>query len=426
MSAQKPTECRKILGAAKVRLLKDYPFFGVLALSMPVIETDSVATASTEGKNIYVNPRFIEKAKDQGGLESVSGLLTHEVMHAALGHIWRVQKRDPHLFNIACDAVVNGMILQAGMKLPPGGINIRDAEEKAAETLYAELERGSYEVASQEWGDHSLWGKKSPDETQEGKTGQSEAENYGAKSVDSNGESSPAQVDMPEVSMAQAEKEQMAGEWEKRMASAAEATAGRGPLPNEIQRLIDELKSPTVDWKTALAAFLQPTPVDYSFCPPDRRFSDSDLVLPGLNEAGLENVIIAIDTSGSIDERLLTQFLSELIGIVTSHSMLKLIVAGCDEAVHFWQELEPDSLLDKSLMEKICQGGNGTDFRPVFAKVEKEGIQPAGLIYFTDLEGSFPNLEPLYPVLWVAKDKDIRNCQVPFGSVVIIGAGKNL
>jgi predicted metal-dependent peptidase len=84
-------------------------------------------------------------------------------------------------------------------------------------------------------------------------------------------------------------------------------------------------------------------------------------------------------------------------------------VVYCDAEVSKVETFDRDELI-----EFKPEGGGGTDFRPVFDWVEKEGIEPACLIYFTDLDGTFPDKEPEYPVLWVS----VGRAEAPFGETL--------
>ena len=108
---------RRLQGAL-LRIRGDHPFFGTLALFAEVRVDNSVATAATDGKVIYFNPVFIE----QQDTRQLCGLVAHELLHAALLHVVRRHARDPVLWNVAADIVVNGMIRQdTTYNMPLGG-----------------------------------------------------------------------------------------------------------------------------------------------------------------------------------------------------------------------------------------------------------------------------------------------------------------
>jgi predicted metal-dependent peptidase len=190
-----------------------------------------------------------------------------------------------------------------------------------------------------------------------------------------------------------------------KVTQAAQMNKVRGNLPAGIEKLIENILYPKLDWKQALASFVQPTRFDYTFLPPDRRFDY--VFLPEFGSEGLENIVVALDTSGSV-WNYATEFMSELIGIVHSYPDFKGYVAMCDTKTVF-DELTPDYTPKKFI------GGGGTNFRSLFEKVDNYGIDPSLMVFLTDGKALFPKIPPNYPVLWVLINE---NCPTPpFGSV---------
>ena len=148
---------------------------------------------------------------------------------------------------------------------------------------------------------------------------------------------------------------------------------------------------------------------DYSWKQPSRR--ESAALMPRLSSQSVD-VIVALDTSGSVREEELRAFLAE-IDALKGQVRAAITLHACDERLdaqgpwHFaaWEPVRlPESL----------HGGGGTDFRPLFEWVEQEHLRPDLLLYFTDAQGRFPPSEPPYPVVWLVKGK----AGVPFGARV--------
>ena len=109
----------RIISASLLRLRMKSPFFATLALFTHFRATESISTAATDGENIFINPDYVRSLPKA----QVDGLLLHEVLHAALLHVFRRGAREPLRWNIAADILVNGMIAQEqGFELPPSGI----------------------------------------------------------------------------------------------------------------------------------------------------------------------------------------------------------------------------------------------------------------------------------------------------------------
>lgn len=177
-----------------------------------------------------------------------------------------------------------------------------------------------------------------------------------------------------------------------RTAQAAQDAQQRGLLPAGMIQIIENILYPKLDWQEALASFVQPTRSDYTFIPPDRRFDY--VFLPEFGSEGLEDVVVAIDTSGSV-WRFYKQFITEMVNIVHSYPEFKGYIAHCDTAVQLFQELDPDNI---PMQFKGC---GGTNFQPLFQEIEKRNITPSLMVFLTDGDATLPEEPPHYPVLWV-------------------------
>jgi len=151
---------------------------------------------------------------------------------------------------------------------------------------------------------------------------------------------------------------------------------------------------------------------DYDWMRPNRKWFGRGVVLPSLVSDELPQVVVANDTSGSISDRQMQEFAGAISDILGSFDTTATVL-HCDTAVRKVEELTRADLPLR--LEPI--GGGGTDFRPVFDHVEEHGLEPACLIYLTDLYGCFPQRPPDYPVLWVV-NRDSCAGPPPFGEVI--------
>jgi len=115
-------------------------------------------------------------------------------------------------------------------------------------------------------------------------------------------------------------------------------------------------------------------------------------------------VVVGIDTSGSIGQTELDRFFAELRGILENVKPKRVHVVWCDAQVHKVDVVE--EVEDMGGLKP--HGGGGTDFRPVFDWIEKEGLEPDALVYLTDGLGAFPTHAPKYPVLWGAIMENVK------------------
>lgn len=178
--------------------------------------------------------------------------------------------------------------------------------------------------------------------------------------------------------------------------------------------VLSALEAPRIDWRGRLTMFLQRTQAsDYSWVPPNRRYLHRRIYLPGTRSRHLGDLVVALDTSGSIDPDVARAFLAEvgqLAQMVGGSG--RLLLLQVDDEVRDVREIGPGSPLPETI-----RGRGGTSFRPAFEYLAAHSeIQPSGLLYLTDGDGSFPELPPPYPVLWVL----VGPARVPFGASVVL------
>lgn len=437
---------------AQTQMILHLPFFSSLALNLPLKESPKVGdkyivdTMCTDGKQILYNPMFIQtiitKAKEgsQNGsnVKPVIGVLIHEIMHIALGHPWRKEHRIHKIWNRACDYVINDMIMKIDKaELPEGVLYDKDFEGLCEEEVYHKLkdkvtfcsgECGSCQhgQGQQQQGQGQSQcpggggqgqGDGEEEDDQDGSGGgQGQQQGKGQGGQQQQKGNCPAEQAWGDHShWGDHEKEypEMKDKSKQMLAQAAQIAKMQGKLPSYLERLVDELLNPQVDWRTALSNFIQPSKVDYDFCPADRRFED--MIIPDISGEAVEDLLIAVDTSGSIGHKELTTFLSESMAILGQWPTMHGWITACDAAVHEWYDFDSEYNINNSL-----GGGGGTDFRPVFDEIEERGITPCAVIFFTDLYGEFPQEPPNYPVLWLAIDSEHEDA--PFGVTIRISS----
>jgi predicted metal-dependent peptidase len=211
-------------------------------------------------------------------------------------------------------------------------------------------------------------------------------------------------------------------EWQTitRQAINAQMRHDAGKLPAHLQRLANELNKPRQNWRDALRRFVdQSNRFDYSWQNPDRRFPGADFILPGLIADGVNHIVIVRDTSGSINQALLSKFNAEAQSMVDDGLIQRLTVIDCDAAVHRVVELEQGDTIPATAI-----GGGGTSYRPVWRWL-KDQADVSAVVYFTDLD---PNDgygdEPHVPVLWAAwasiSQDYLNRCmtKVPWGEII--------
>jgi predicted metal-dependent peptidase len=200
-------------------------------------------------------------------------------------------------------------------------------------------------------------------------------------------------------------------EWEVAVLQAS--AQAQGNVPAGLARRIDEIKNPQVDWKSALRRFIQTSMAraDYSWRQPNRRYLAAGLYLPELRSESMPPLVVAVDTSGSIDQGTLASFAAEVNAIADETRPERVHVIYCDA------EIAREDLFEAG--EPIVfnpAGGGGTDFSPVFRHAEAQIPDAACIVYLTDMQGTFPNGSEI-PTLWVSTSEGVVG---PFGETLEI------
>jgi predicted metal-dependent peptidase len=365
----------KLISASLLRLRLRAPFFGTLAMFARFIASATIPTAATDGRDIFFNPQFLSSLPSQ----QQDGVLLHELLHAALLHPLRLRERQPELWNIAADIVVNGTILQQGFELPPGGLRDEQLEHLSVEEVYELLQlpgANRFELTERD---------------------------LLSVHVDSDS-SNPATA---------ASDREIRTHWQQALqqASAIASRTTTAKLTGGITRELDAICNPQLDWKTYLWRYLVQTPTDFQGF--DRRFVGRGLYLEGLHSESVR-VQIAIDTSGSVRLRQLQLFVSEVRAILAAYPQLECNLDYVDNAIHASHTLTANSTLPTP------EGGGGTSFVPFFDRVSQswDGHTQTVCIYLTDGYGEFPVHAPLVPTLWVVPPGGLDPALFPFGEVV--------
>jgi predicted metal-dependent peptidase len=385
-----------VFSNARAQLVLHHPFFATLALYLEPVATEETETAATDGHRLLYNLKWFEELKSQYSLVTVSAIIAHEVMHCALNHLTRCGARDKRIWNYAADYATNLILDESGFRLPHGALLDRRYKDMSTEQIYEQLakksEQGSgFSKDGSVIDDHSMWGKPSHGtENKEGGSG-----NGSALSPNSAKELKELEV-----------------EWKARVAAAAQAARSQGKSPAGLERLIDELLKPYIPWREVLADYMERICHEYVWGPFDRRFTHLETYIPSTGQDGLSEIVVALDTSGSVSQKELSQFLAEVkaiadIGANTLH------IVFCDAKIGAWYTVE----LNEGLPHIKATGGGGTDFRPVFKAVGKKGMNPSVLIYYTDGYGSFPDRQPGYPVLWAVTK---NHKKPPWGKSIVV------
>jgi predicted metal-dependent peptidase len=354
-------EVREKLITARVGLLLKASFFGNLATRLKLTNADEwCPTAATDGRNFYYNSRFIQMLRPR----EIEFLFGHEVLHCVYDHFGRRGSRDPQLFNIANDYCVNADLIKhhVGEKITTvpclydpkyDGMS----SEEVYDILYAKADKIDIGALLDQMIDQHLDGEG--DSSEDGETGKGR----------------------PKLSAA--DRQAIKDEIKEAMLAAAATVDGAGNLPAGVKRLIQELTEPQMNWRELLRMQLESTiKSDYTWMRASRKGWHMDAVMPGMKLDPMIDIAVAIDTSGSIADAMLKDFLSEIQGIMDSFPAYKIHVFCFDTKIHNPAQYDSENL--DSITEYQPGGGGGTDFTAIYDYLKSEEIEPKRLVVFTD------------------------------------------
>jgi len=406
----------------RISLLREKPFFSFLALHLNMYPDKEIGTVGVDCKgNMPYNPEFIDSLTQS----QCKGVLCHEVLHCALEHMVRLRSKQGELWNISTDAIVNTILQRDNFDLPQGGINPSGDEI----TLFGKRFDKLMDKSAEELYD-SMYGylKKKEMKNLEQFLKDSKTKGFDIHMENKEGDGKGDKKDGKEGgsgSCSCGDKEGEEKDWKKIFIDACTFARQRGNLPQGIERMLNELLKPEIDWKGYLYRYItSQIPVDYNWIRPSKKSISTGFYMPSVQKETID-VAVAIDTSGSIGIEELTSFLSEITGIIGAFSNVDLTVIDCDCEINSVRTYKHATITD---IEQIkLKGGGGTSHIPVFDYVQKNMPQTKFLICFTDGYTSFPRAEDVrIQTLWVVAG-DYRNdiSKFPFGDIVSLPTSKD-
>lgn len=451
----------------KRKMLIKYPFFGSIVANVEYVNNENIPTAATDGKKIYYNKKFL----DSLSVDEQIFLFAHEVCHIAFNHILRSDGKDPYIWNLATDAVINAFLKKDGLKIIVGGVEMDNAINYDAEELYEKLlneeqqhgqlksesgssskqnidgGKGSHKSSANnsEFDDskHSTNKNKnsSSNSSDEGKENESRKNDVGhdthsmwedaVKKENSNNEKKDSLLDrmlnknkdnnegqnsveseiknkisdikeLGEKETFKKNAEEKKENLNRLKRSLTQETISVGKNTNSNVRKVSEIGNAKklLDWRYLLKEAVK-YDVDWSY---SNATIEDGVITPNLEEIPKPETEIILDTSGSISESLLRNFLRECKNIL-KESKVKV---GCVDSIFYgFKEIKTEDDIDN--MEFV--GGGGNDFEVVVNSFSK---RVENKIYFTDGYAEMPTT-PL-DVIWVVfGDKKIN----PKGGKVI-------
>jgi predicted metal-dependent peptidase len=381
------------LQRAGTQLIIQQPFFAALYLRLTPVEDAQTKTMKADGITLRYNPDWVISLT----LPQLVGALAHEAGHLAGRHHTRRGDRDFRLWNKAGDYAINPMIIAAGLELPSEVLVDARFADMSAEEIYAQLAREQQDA-----------GDKAPDDP----VGDDDAKDGGVPADDPSGDPQPEdEGGCGAVGDPPSDLDAQDSEWRVAVAQAIQVAKAAGKLPAHLVETIKQQTGPLIDWRDQLHRwFTASDRSDYRWLPPNRRYAAQGLYLPSLRSEEMGEMVLAIDTSASVTHAELIAFRAEFHAIIDTTRPRLLHVVYCDSVIQGTETFERDEVS----VEMRAPGRGGTRFVPVFDWIDARGIDPACLVYLTDLDcDEFPAV-PGFPVLWVSTHRT----KAPFGDII--------
>jgi len=369
------------ISQAKAKLLVDYPLFGTIASKIELVSNDDIQSFKSDGIKLEYNSDFIEDLS----ISEMEFVFANSAMHASLAHESRKNNRSGWLWQMATDLAINDMLVENGMDRPELAQYRKRFCGMYAEEIYEELKSDMLMDVNSESSNESSQGSEL-----------NEVEDLSL--CDSSGQIETDQ----EIQQAQ----QLFKEFSNATLLAEEK---KGDLPLHVERFFTLHVEGKIDWreelKYAIDKFYKD---DYTLMPPNKKFLHAGIYLPSSTSQRFK-LVVAVDSSGSIDEELLNTFLLELNFLMSTITNYEIDLLICDDKIRGHK-----TFYNGDILEAEIQGGGATDFRPVFKFIDDNLQDTKLLLYFSDLDGVFVKDEPNYDVKWVSQN----SAEIPFGELI--------
>jgi len=427
---------------ARSRLGSRAPGYAAIVFGLPFVETHRTQTMATDGKAIFFNRTFVQNSTD----DELLAVLFHEGLHVSLGHHLRRGNIDPRLWNMATDYAINLIVREARLSLPDGVLLDQKYRGMTAEQIARLLKQKQPDQPEQpqppQGGDEGegegQGGSGADDDDTNDDDQDDDGQGQGGDDADDGEGNAPSgapdDFDQPgEIwDAVDDDGDRLGGddlaEAEETLrrdvivAAMAEKAAGSGSITLD-DGVVETAKAPTVDWVEALADFLNRAYAgEPTLAKPARRHLWEGNYFPSMQGVGGGDLVIAIDTSGSVSQDEAEQFASEIDAIREMIKPDRTCVIYCDTHIQKGRDGQSYDVFDNHEEIEVRRiSGGGTRFDPPFHLVDQEGLEPHAFIYFTDGYAAVDERTAAvvdYPVLWATTGVEPSFHGEPFGEVV--------
>ncbi|WP_108063778.1 vWA domain-containing protein [Poseidonibacter lekithochrous] len=354
------------ISKVKASLVIEQPYFGSISSTLKPVLNEDIKTFLSTAKNFEYNDDYINSLSN----EELGFILTNSAMHQVFLHEARIDSRMEWLWVLATDYAINCLLVNNGLELPAHVNYDERFDDMSAEAIYASLEN---EIDDD---------KHSPEQV--------------------------SQIKFEEHQEQEIDNDESIQDMHEQLLNKAKL---QGDLPLGIEILVPNIFEGKISWEDELYNVIdQSIRFDYRLLPPNKRYISQGIALPALSGSRAK-IVIAIDSSGSVDGSLLAKFLAEVESIMNTYENFEIDLLVADAKVHEHHILYPGDELSYTL-----KGGGGTNFENTFEYINENIDEVNLLLYFTDGFGKFPEDEAFFETVWVLSDE----IEVPFGRTIFL------
>jgi predicted metal-dependent peptidase len=381
---EKDISARDKIIRARTNLLVSNGFFGFLAMQLQLVEVDEdsgITTMAVDGKHMFFYAPFVHKMSER----ETEGVVAHEVMHCCFKHFTRRGYRDMRGWNIAGDFVINLDLIESGFVLPGKPFGLNSPPLPKGESGYL------YDLQFKGMSTEDVYEKLPVIKIGFGSGNGNDPGGVGGV-LDAPGDAG--------------DQEATGQDWDVAVRSALQTAKAQnaGSIPGSLRRLIADLEKPKISWRDKTRNFIdQSMTKDVSWSRINRRSMSAGMLMPGYIADRLNHLVFIVDDSGSINMKLLTEFLSEVAGALDEGTADQMTVVYADTRVHHVDHFLPGDIVAP---HELPNGGGGTDFADSFRWVKENVPDSSCIIYLTDLQVHSFGEEPECPVLWAVYSPD--------------------
>lgn len=373
---QNITASKKIKLAIKNFLIVN-PFFGVLCLRQELVEASIwCPTMAVDGKHLFFNTGFVLSKNPF----EIQFIISHEILHLAYGHLDRLfyksvnkkgaEKRNLKIFNIACDYIVNRDSLAANIgEMPENLYYDKKYDGWIAEEVYEDIKNKDFILPTLDY--HLDLSGNNISNQDAGITVSSDGLKHSSREPNYNKSNVKKNLDdfLSDLTVAKS--------------SIRSEDISAGKIPANLIRIINELTEPKINWRHYIRKIIQSHfKQDLNWNKVSRRSSNLDFILPDKSYGEKVNIHISIDTSGSMTNDMLRDFLSEIKGILLQYKDYEINLWTFDTKIHNHQKFTTQNI--RKIEEYKLNGGGGTTFLTNWNYMKEHKIKPDLFIMFTD------------------------------------------